>query len=654
MVVAFSVKAQKEAQLFVTNSVDSKGGTSIKWITKEVVTENGFLLYRNIEGSSDWIKVNNEPIQIKRNLEESNFDIEKDKTFYKTLKNHSYNQIQSNNLLKVFIVLQAIESNQFAEAAGVMTHDVYAKDGSRVRYKLTELQANGETELGVSSFFDVGSAQVLLPPDSIVIDRSEKAVQMSWKPEELRYFGVEVWRSENGGSPERINSLLARTQKNGEGKYPDYFYADNEVVGGSEYEYTLVSVNYFGQRSKPSNPIKVGTVLGDDKEPTIITSLSTIGPKKQVKVIWRPITDADLLGYHVWVRNGDEEPRRATTDLMSASDTAFVFTEEKIGSKYVQIETVYKQGNKKSYWGFTELFDQLGPKAPTDFAISVDTGKFIMTWNVVNDADLVGYKIYRKLANNKENNWYAVNSTPLDTNFYELNISSRVASEFSYYVVAQDRSFNESEASNMISAKQEDISSPDQPILISCKAVEIDANTDGIELQWLANGESDLGGYNLYRRIKDDSTEMEQVNYKLLPIEVLRYIDRFAESGVRYEYRLEAIDSNGLKSELSDPFYGQKSLKVENLLPKNIDVKSNSKKKTIEISWAESASAALAGYTLFAGNSKNELRPKSGMFQTNNYKFDAEPGTYYLQLKAIAINGTVVRSEIIETTIKSK
>ena len=655
VVLAFSVKAQKkEAELFVTNHVNGAVGTSIKWVTKNVISENGFSLYRNEEGNSEWVKISKEPFTVNRGLDESFFNLKKDKDLYKSFKNRSYEQIKSNALLKVFVILQGIESNQFAEAAGILAHDVDVNNGSRVRYKLTELNATGELELGVSEYFTVGNAPELLPPDSVVINRNEKTTQFTWKPEELRYFGVEIFRSENGGKAERINPLLIRTQKNDEGIYPDYFYTDNDVVGESKYEYTLFAVNYFGQRSRASKPKNVSTVAGDDKLPTTITSLSTVGPKLQIEVYWKPIIDKDLLGYNVWARTGDDTLRKVNENLIPKSDTSYTFTENEIGSKYLQIETVYKQGGKKSYLAYTQLFDQLGPKQPTGLEISADSGKFILKWNAVQANDLAGYKIYKSLEEGQGNNWLVENSELIDTNYYELTFSKRSASKFSYYIIAQDSTFNQSEPSNIVSIKPKDMIAPEQPLLIDVSPKEREGTIEGLEVRWMSNSDLDLKGYNLYRRVKGDSAEMLQVNYNLLPTLMERYADRKAEEGVRYEYRLQAIDSSGLKSELSDAFYGELALNPKNLLPVSIDIKSNSKKKTIEISWDAYENTSLAGYILLLGSAKDDLQPKSGMFTKNNYKINMGPGTYYLQLRAIANNGMVAKSEILQTTIKSK
>jgi hypothetical protein len=71
----------------------------------------------------------------------------------------------------------------------------------------------------------------------------------------------------------------------------------------------------------------------------------------------------------------------------------------------------------------------------------------------------------------------------------------------------------------------------------------------GVQLAWETVNEATLAGFNLYRR--EPGGQFEQVNAELIPPEkggqpegfAYRYLDEGAQPGLRYEYRLEAIEN---------------------------------------------------------------------------------------------------------------
>lgn len=72
-----------------------------------------------------------------------------------------------------------------------------------------------------------------------------------------------------------------------------------------------------------------------------------------------------------------------------------------------------------------------------------------------------------------------------------------------------------------------------------------DAQKAAIELKWNANQESDLAGYNIYRKISPDG-EYEKANLK--PIETIKYINENVVYGNTYGYVVKAIDASGKES----------------------------------------------------------------------------------------------------------
>lgn len=657
LIAGLSSSAQKKAAvIFVTDNLEQSNGTSLKWITSEVYSEQGFNLYRNIKGTEGWVRVNSNPIKMNKELQESAFDNVNDFKMFEASRKVTYSVFQENDFLKVFVILRAIQSNSLSSAIGMLSNDEDVQRGTLVRYQLKNVVEGKEVLLGETDFYDVGSFRKVFPPDSIQTMRAKEEIKFKWKPEEMRYFGVEIYRSSNGDSSTLITEQPIRVQKNDNGEFSEFQFTDSETDKSKAYEYQLAAVDYFGRRSKLSAPIKIAADNVSDFSAPMIIDLSTKAFDLEVHLKWDIQVDSNLLGYNIWVKRGeDSDSNKINAQLLNKSDTSYFFKETIPGAKYVAVEAVYKDGNKQSRYVYVELGDIIPPKTPTGLEVKSDTGIVNFIWSGNNEADLAGYKLYRSIAdeNNQDNFWVAVNANPIDSSKFSLSISKNVRNRFAYYVIAEDTNFNQSKPSGIVSAQMPDVTPPEKPLIISVEALEVGQNKL-LMVTWLANYDLDLKGYNLYRRVKEDTVEFEKVNYNILPTEVNRYTDRSAKSGIRYEYRVDAIDTNNLTSEKSNSFFGELPMLAKDLLPTNISINTNSKKKTVELSWDENVDKTLAGYTIYEGTSKDNMTPKSGLFQVNKYKLQLSEGTHFLQLRVVSTAGMIAKTEIIETKIITK
>jgi len=72
-----------------------------------------------------------------------------------------------------------------------------------------------------------------------------------------------------------------------------------------------------------------------------------------------------------------------------------------------------------------------------------------------------------------------------------------------------------------------------------------------VQLRWVANKETDLAGYHVYRRGAAES-ELERIRITDAPVSAPAYTDTDVESDTAYIYRVSAIDTDGNESGLSD------------------------------------------------------------------------------------------------------
>ncbi len=107
----------------------------------------------------------------------------------------------------------------------------------------------------------------------------------------------------------------------------------------------------------------------------------------------------------------------------------------------------------------------------------------------------------------------------------------------------------ESADSNVILVWAKDVFAPGAPQGLAAVPVQASAGVAAhIELSWDVNTETDLGGYNVYRK-ESASAPWKRVNADLLPVPVFR--DMSAETGRGYVYAVTAVSRAGMESERS-------------------------------------------------------------------------------------------------------
>lgn len=87
-----------------------------------------------------------------------------------------------------------------------------------------------------------------------------------------------------------------------------------------------------------------------------------------------------------------------------------------------------------------------------------------------------------------------------------------------------------------------DTTPPAGPISIS-----VIGGTDNIRIDWSASNSSDVVGYNVYRA----SSPYQKINQNLIPASVTTYIDKDVEQGIKYYYKITAVDDAGNETDLA-------------------------------------------------------------------------------------------------------
>ena len=636
----------KSAEIFVSNNFNNQDGLVIKWITSTIYGLKGYDLYRKEEGQ-DWVKLNETPISLIKN-DQIDSNLNKDEQgLYNFTVNTNYDEFQKS-FPRVFVLIKSIYNNYMANLIGIIYYDKTAIKDISYQYKL--LIGSSNNELAVSKKHKCGIYIKESPPESIKVERFKKRCDIKWKPDINRYYGVDIYRKTNDSAFKKITITPRAIQKSEDKKgnliFPEICYVDEAVNKEHTYTYKFVAINYFGQPSIESEEIFVPKEDFDSPEKPFNLVPVKHDSKMTIDLSWDFIPVDDLAGFNIYRSNLLEGPYEKINKSLLSNTTAFYNDKVSItGDYYYYCSSIDFSGNE-SYSGkiYLQIHDMLPPDAPKNLQSETGPGFINLSWDNNIESDLKGYFIQRSLndEDNSDNHFININSKPTFENTFSEKLSKNVRNKFVYRVIAVDTSFNRSKPSINSLAQMPDVTPPNHPVIKS-----IDFKDKMMVIYWIPNIESDLEGYNLFRKLKNDSTDFKKVNNLTIPRDINSYRDRLTTPGKEYLYLVKAVDVNGNISLPSKEFFGYNPKeKLTTLL--NLSSELNEKRKRITLLWnLENSEIPVQGSIVLRSTDDNVLKPYSKLIQENSFIDNITPGLYNYQVRTYTKDGIVIMSEVI-------
>jgi hypothetical protein len=204
------------------------------------------------------------------------------------------------------------------------------------------------------------------------------------------------------------------------------------------------------------------------------------------------------------------------------------------------VVSVNRRGHPGSPSNPVEVYWDFPPQQPTAVRAEPGDKKTDLSWDPVEGAS--GYNVYRR----EEGGAYPL--TPLNrerlraTRYSDLGVENE--KKYYYSVRALRRVVKtdvEGKGSLDVAVIPTDLIPPGAPAGLVAVALK-----EGVELTWIRNKETDLSGYNVYRR-KVGEQGYTKLNDDPVPRET--YLDKSAEVGQEYDYVVTAVDKSPRRNE---------------------------------------------------------------------------------------------------------
>ncbi len=214
------------------------------------------------------------------------------------------------------------------------------------------------------------------------------------------------------------------------------------------------------------------------------------------------------------------------------------------GKHTLRIDYANLTGNANINFAYTPRtsagVDKVKPLAPTAPTVTYDktTGKAKLTWAKNKEMDLAGYKVYRRL------NGTSFGGTPLATTTatsYTDTALPKTGDTYAYEVRAHDRVGNQSAGSADVTATTVDKTAP-----VQVTGLLGQGTTAGNSVRWNASSK-DVDHYEVWAApVGQSDPDGPQTVFGT------SWTDPVADAGTPYAYKVQAVDSTGYTSPVSD------------------------------------------------------------------------------------------------------
>ncbi|WP_417328136.1 fibronectin type III domain-containing protein [Halarcobacter sp.] len=386
----------------------------------------------------------------------------------------------------------------------------------------------------------VDSASIRTLPDI-------NAIAFEWrKVDDPRVTGYHFYRAnlqKDGAKLTLIDTV--------ENRYTTH-YVDENVEPSTKYVYKISSATATEFESRTTNDYVVST-LPLMEGVSFIQAISNL--PRQIKIVWRPHSSERIESYEVqrktpatskWEEIETLDGRLQAEYIDLNLEDNVVYHYRVIGKTFDGLETMpsalVKAQTKPLPAGILSL------KATTNLP-----RKIALTWEPSKSDDVIKYNVYR--STDDQRGFDVIKTVNAKTLNYEdfVNEDGKV---YFYKVSSIDKDGLESNL-NVNSVMGVTLNKLRKPVMTLAQIQGAKAI-----LNWQA-GDDRAVSYTVYKTIKEGFFKDKTIKYQ--DITALRFEDKDIVRGVQYSYAIQAVDKNGIHSEITK--------ETELILPKLVEMK---------------------------------------------------------------------------------
>ena len=385
----------------------------------------------------------------------------------------------------------------------------------------------------------VDSASIRTLPDI-------NAIAFEWrKVDDPRVTGYHFYRAnlqKDGAKLKLIDTV--------ENRYTTH-YVDEDVEPSTKYVYKISSATATEFESRTTNDYVVST-LPLMEGVSFIQAISNL--PRQIKIVWRPHSSERIESYEIqrktpatskWEEIETLDGRLQAEYIDLNLEDNVVYHYRVIGKTFDGLETMpsalVKAQTKPLPAGILSL------KATTNLP-----RKIALTWEPSKSEDVVKYNVYR--STDDQRGFDVIKTVNAKTLNYEdfVNEDGKV---YFYKVSSIDKDGLESNL-NVNSVMGVTLNKLRKPVMTLAQIQGAKAI-----LNWQA-GDDRAVSYTVYKTIKEGFFKDKTIKYQ--DITALRFEDKDIVRGVQYSYAIQAVDKNGIHSEITK--------ETELILPKLVEM----------------------------------------------------------------------------------
>lgn len=561
MVLFFTIAGYTEAQNPDVITFVSDDGVYLRWKGRHTAGLDGYNLYRQQEGSTNWVLINDTPLRLITDNR-----LITDRAGYQAgmflqlfgiddingnISVAAYQDLIADPQAVSFMEVMCLVNPELGYLLGEIYVDSSIVPGRSYKYRVDALVNRTPEIIGQTALLNTADIQTIpsvSDPEGEGLDGMNRIL---WpRRRDLLSSGeivtYRVYRSDSLLGPyRRVNfyGILPVQVTSGDYISDDNSeeYLDKYLINGDTYYYYIKSVNAFGLESEPGITIQLTAGADLVPDPPINIRAALLG--RNLKLEWDNTNDG-IEGYEVYrslsKRKDYNKVYPSSTLLLNSNNYWIDIDIEEGGTYYYYIVGVNKNLRSNTSDTLAFYFMDLRPPGPPLIVMAVaDSAGITIYWQKSQEPDIRGYEIERSADENFTSRML-LNTYPVADTFYIDRVSPESQTTYGYVVYAVDTLDNRSGPSIMVMARMPDIVPPQEPIITG-----LNRNGNQVTLSWTNAVEEDFEIFRIYQSIdQEDLTlagETVQGNYV---IEL--------ETSGRYGFAVSTVDQSGNESPLSE------------------------------------------------------------------------------------------------------